>query len=62
MGEIGTAGTCPAPPERVLFESAIEKSFSLVANERAFDLRKATIRDESICNGISSQKDLEVQR
>ncbi len=43
-------------PERVLFESAIERSFSLVANEGAFDLRKATMRDESICNDISGRR------
>jgi hypothetical protein len=43
----------PVPPERVLFESAIEKSFSLVANEGAFDLRKATMRDDSVCSDIS---------
>jgi hypothetical protein len=45
----------PVPPERVLFESAIERSFSLVANEGAFDLRKANMRDESICSDISGR-------
>ena len=45
----------PVPPERVLFESAIERSFSLVGNEGAFDLRKATMRDESICSDISGR-------
>ena len=45
----------PVPPERVLFEFAIERSFSLVANEGAFDLRKATMRDESICSDISGR-------
>ncbi len=43
----------PMPPERVLFESAIERSFSLVANEGLFDLRKASMRDESICSDVS---------
>src|SRR5258708_3760390 len=38
----------PMPPERTLFESAIERSFSLIANEGAFELRKASMRDESI--------------
>jgi hypothetical protein len=45
----------PMPPERVLFESAIERSFSLVAKEDAFDLRKATMKDESICSDISGR-------
>jgi hypothetical protein len=45
----------PVPPERVLFESAIERSFSPVANEGAFDLRKANTRDESICSDISGR-------
>jgi len=43
----------PMPPERVLFESAIERSFRLVANEGLFDLRKASMRDESICSDVS---------
>ena len=45
----------PVPPERTLFESAIERSFSPVANEDAFDLRKANTRDESICSDISGR-------
>jgi hypothetical protein len=45
----------PMPPERALFESAIERSFSLVANEGAFDLRKASMRDESICGGANGR-------
>jgi hypothetical protein len=47
----------PAPPERILFESAIERSFSLVANEGKFDLRKAFKRDETICNDISGRRE-----
>jgi len=43
----------PMPPERALFESAIERSFSLVANEGAFELRKASMRDESFCSDVS---------
>jgi hypothetical protein len=45
----------PMPPERALFESAIERSFSLVANEGAFELRKASMRDESICSDVSGR-------
>jgi hypothetical protein len=45
----------PMPPERTLFESAIERSFSLVANEGAFELRKASMRDESICSDVSGR-------
>ena len=45
----------PVPPERTLFESAIERSFSLVANEGSFDLRKATMRDGSNCSDISGR-------
>jgi hypothetical protein len=45
----------PMPPERTLFESAIERSFSLVANEGAFELRKASMRDESICSDASGR-------
>jgi hypothetical protein len=45
----------PVPPERTLFESAIERSFSLVANKGSFDLRKATMRDGSICSDISGR-------
>jgi hypothetical protein len=45
----------PMPPERIVFESAIERSFNLVANVGAFDLRKAATRDESICSDISGR-------
>lgn len=41
------------PRERILFETALKRSFTLVADEGEFDLRKATMKDEGICGDVA---------